>query len=94
MPTKGPLQRYPYWALVPVSDYENRWSSGRYLNDLSGERLYPAGTNTFEQELRVEGLATALMDYLFFFTPAKIDVKRPCVPKTLKTSKSAAQIAY
>ena len=45
---------------------------GHYLNDLSDERPYPAGTNTFEQELRVEGLATTLMDYLFFPHPQKL----------------------
>ncbi len=37
----------------------------RYLNDLSGGSLYPTGKNALERELRVEGLAAALMDSLF-----------------------------
>ena len=36
-----------------------------YLNNLSGGRLYPSETKALEQELRIEGLAAALMDSLF-----------------------------
>jgi glutathione S-transferase len=36
-----------------------------YLNNLSDGGLYPSGANALEQELRIEGLAAALMDSLF-----------------------------
>jgi glutathione S-transferase len=37
----------------------------RYLDGLSGGKLYPSEQRALERELRVEGLAAALMDSLF-----------------------------
>lgn len=37
----------------------------RYLDGLSGGKLYPTEHNALERELRVEGLAAVLMDSLF-----------------------------